>query len=605
MVLSNIRKRSGLLIIVIGIAMLGFILTDLMNSGTSLFQKGQNVLLKLGDTELMFTTFEKELEENINIKFASNLGSVNIDQQQRNSERDLLWDQKIKEILLEEKFQNSGIVVGKTEIWDLISGEISGQQAQLFGYFFREQTESGDWNSYNPEMIQNWIEMGSDNPQWFRYLFFKNNTVRDRSFLKYYNAVKQGLYVTKNEAKSYYIEQTEAVQGKYIYIANDDFIVDVNVTEKEIKNYYKNNKSKFPNSPNREITYFMFDLKPSNQDKNDMLKEISDLVSDRQVLNRRTNVEEIDLGFQNTESLENFINQYGDNKYEIVKLAVSDVDKKNITNNIILPYIEKNRCKVGRIIESTVDTFEIVYLEREIYASDQTLNELYSKVYEIINKNKKIEDLNIITELSNISPRTVVLEKMDQSVPGLGLRREIVRWAFNEETNLNEPNFFDLEDKYIISVLTNISEDETKQLSDVYDDIKNILINKLASDRILEKIDNLKLKSLEQIANNFKVQVKSINNLRMNSDVFGDTGANPALVGSFFGLPEDKLSEPFISDKGVFLFNKAPKGSINYPSNWDRYQDLIKKKIDSEVDALLVDILQEEKQFIDNRFNFY
>ena len=58
MVLSNIRKRSGLLIIVIGIAMLGFILTDLMNSGTSLFQKGQNVLLKLGDTELMFTTFE-------------------------------------------------------------------------------------------------------------------------------------------------------------------------------------------------------------------------------------------------------------------------------------------------------------------------------------------------------------------------------------------------------------------------------------------------------------------------------------------------------------------------------------------------------------------
>ena len=47
MTLNDIRKRSGLLIIVIGVAMLGFILTDLMSSGTSLFQKGQSLLLKL------------------------------------------------------------------------------------------------------------------------------------------------------------------------------------------------------------------------------------------------------------------------------------------------------------------------------------------------------------------------------------------------------------------------------------------------------------------------------------------------------------------------------------------------------------------------------
>ena len=76
-------------------------------------------------------------------------------------------------------------MVGKTEIWDLISGEITGNQAQLFGYFFRDQTESGEWNQYNPEMIQSWIELGSDNPQWPRYLFFKNNTVQERRNLKY------------------------------------------------------------------------------------------------------------------------------------------------------------------------------------------------------------------------------------------------------------------------------------------------------------------------------------------------------------------------------------------------------------------------------------
>ena len=109
MTLNDIRNRSGLLILVIGVAMLGFILTDLMNSGTSLFQKSQNLLLKVDDTEVTFTNFEKELEENINIKFLSNLGTVNITESQRNTERDLLWEQKMKEILFVEKFQDSGI----------------------------------------------------------------------------------------------------------------------------------------------------------------------------------------------------------------------------------------------------------------------------------------------------------------------------------------------------------------------------------------------------------------------------------------------------------------------------------------------------------------
>ena len=39
MTLNDIRNKSGLLILVIGVGMLGFIFMDLMSSGTSLFQK--------------------------------------------------------------------------------------------------------------------------------------------------------------------------------------------------------------------------------------------------------------------------------------------------------------------------------------------------------------------------------------------------------------------------------------------------------------------------------------------------------------------------------------------------------------------------------------
>ena len=45
---------------------------------------------------------------------------------------------------------------------------------------------------------------------------------------------------------------------------------------------------------------------------------------------------------------------------------------------------------MGRVIDSTNDSITIVYLEREVYASDQTLNEIYSNVFDLINNNKKI-----------------------------------------------------------------------------------------------------------------------------------------------------------------------------------------------------------------------
>jgi len=608
MTLNDIRNRSGLLILVIGVAMLGFILTDLMNSGTSLFQKSQNTLLKVDDTEVTFTNFEKELERSINVKFANNLGSVNINDAQRNNERDLFWDQQIEEILFEEKFMHSGIMVGDKESWDLISGEITGNQAQLFGYFFRDQTETGEWNQYNPEMIQNWIEMGVDNPQWFRYLFFRDNVIRERAFLKYYTAIKKGLYATQYDAKAHSNNQSQLATGKYVFISSNNEQLISDISEKEIKKYYKENTEEFNNTPNREITYFVFNLTASNADKNEIINEMRNLLIDKKVFNKRTNLEEIDLGFENTNDLESFINQYSDSKYTLITISKSEFEEstesKTIKNKIIQPYLDKNLCKMGRIVNSTNDSIEVAYLTREIYASDQTLNEVYSQVYELINNNQKIDDLKVFAKENNIQPRTVTLEKMDQAVPGLGVSRQIVRWAFNEETNLGEPSFFDLENKYIIGVLSNVLEDEIKPLTLVENEIRLILENKKKGDLIVQKINNLDYTSLSDIANLFNTQVKTIDGLNMNSDIFGSDGYNPEVVGLFLGSKSGAISDPHISTRGVFMFKKLEQNTTS-TTNFNRYKKVIINDYRSQVDELLVDALKEKKKITDNRFNFY
>ena len=609
MTLNDIRNRSGLLLLVIGLGMLGFIFMDLMNSGTSLFQKGQNLLLKLDGTEVTFTNFEKELEQNINIKYGSSFGSVNITQAQRDTERDLLWDEKIEEILLSKKFNQSGIMVGQTETWDLISGDITVNQAQLFSFFFRDQTESGEWNQYDPEMIQSWIEIGSDNPQWPRYLFFKNRIVKERQYLKYYNAIKKGLYATKHDGEAYYIEQTQSSGGKYIYIPtnNSEFITDP--SEKEIKKYYKNNRLDFPNIPNRELTYFTFNLTASESDKQDIIKEMEELISDKKLFNKNTNREELVQGFENTTNIEEFINQHGDNRYSLTIISrqlFTDLSQKHtIKNDIIQPYIDNKLCRIGRVIESSKDSVKIAYLDRELYASDQTLNEIYSDVFDIINNNPKLTDLDKITADTGVRSRNVTLQKMDKTVPGLGVSRQIVRWAFGQEMKLQEPKFFDLESKYIIAIISNINEDETKAFSEVYDEIKLKLQNKKTTQAIVDEIERLDYTSINDIANVFNTKVNPIDGLRLNSDIFGKEGYNPGAVGAFLGSDENTISSPFISKNGVFVFQKEKKNNINNPTNFDQYQKLITQSYQSEVDLLLIDAIKMDKDITDNRFNFY
>ena len=419
---------------------------------------------------------------------------------------------------MSEKFNQSGIIVGDREVWDLISGEVTGNQTSLFGYFFRDQTESGEWNQYSPELIRDWIEMGQDNPQWPRYIFFKNNEIRERQILKYYNAIKKGLYATEQDAKSYYEDQTKTVSGQYVYIASNQLNEEDSPSDKEIKQYYQNNKYLFKNTPIRSITYFTFNLDPSDDDKSQILSEMNDLISDKKIFNKRLNVEEIDLGFQNTKDLKNFITQNGDNSYKLEVVSLEEFKKiqkeRRSDNDLVYPYFDKNSCKMARIINVESDSVSLVYLERELYASDQTLNEIYSNVFDFINDNKEITDAKEVSKQINNRPRTVTLEKMDQSVPGLGVAREIVRWAFSDETNVNKTKFFDLQDKYIVAFVSSISEGEYRPIVEVSDDIRLLLQKKAISNTISNQIINSNYNNIQDLANYYNVAVNPIKQLK-------------------------------------------------------------------------------------------
>ena len=65
--LENIRNRSGLLLVVIGLAMLAFILTDLMSSSNGAVSTDL-VLGEVGDEEIDYQAFEQRVQQTLEHK---------------------------------------------------------------------------------------------------------------------------------------------------------------------------------------------------------------------------------------------------------------------------------------------------------------------------------------------------------------------------------------------------------------------------------------------------------------------------------------------------------------------------------------------------------
>ena len=115
--LENIRNRSGLLLVVIGFAMLAFILTDLMSSSNGASSATDLVVGEVGDDEIDYQVFEQRVQQTLESQRQSN---PNVDiAQVRNS----VWNQVVREAILNNEFSDLGLEVSAGELFDMVQGE--------------------------------------------------------------------------------------------------------------------------------------------------------------------------------------------------------------------------------------------------------------------------------------------------------------------------------------------------------------------------------------------------------------------------------------------------------------------------------------------------
>ena len=278
--LGRIRNRSGLLLVVIGVGMLAFIGGDFMSSLGS----GGGGSIYVGEVlgeDVMRQAYEVKVEEGINNWQSQNPQSV-LNQTTTAQIRSQIWDQYVRELIMENEFEKLGIDVSDDEFFELLQGanvhpeiaKVPAFQDPTTGQFDRTKVLG-----YLKQIDQD--QTGDARTRWIGFQKYLIGLIKTS---KYNALVNKAMYVTDEEARIDFNSNSQNVTFNYVAIpfaSIDD--ADVEPTESELNTYYNKHKDDYNQDASKDVDFVVYSVVPSVEDDATTKAEISDLVADFEI----------------------------------------------------------------------------------------------------------------------------------------------------------------------------------------------------------------------------------------------------------------------------------------------------------------------------------
>jgi len=279
--IQKLRNKAGLFIsIAIGLALLAFVLGDLINPKKSAFMQKDDMVAKINGEKVpskLYFEIQKQIEEN----YHSN--GTTLDDNARNTIISQSWDQLLRIRILQQEYKKLGlglfveehgiIGISPEELKDLIVGNnVDPQMQQIF-----KNSETG---MYDKNIAMNFLQNMDKDPEKKQvWLNIEKQLIESRLAQKYTVLVTEGLYTTTAEAKLMAAEKNHKVDIRYVsvpFFSLKDSLF--RPTEEELGAYLKEHKNEFKQETSRDIDYVIYKISPSSDDVATIQKYITNLI---------------------------------------------------------------------------------------------------------------------------------------------------------------------------------------------------------------------------------------------------------------------------------------------------------------------------------------
>jgi peptidyl-prolyl cis-trans isomerase D len=250
----------------------------------------------------------------------------------------------------------------------------------------------------------------------------------------------------------------------------------------------------------------------------------------------------------------------------------------------------------------------LVFISRPVEASNKTNEAVFNSAndfavtaenYEAFKK-KADEKKIFIVKANSLRPT-------DRQVNDLANSRELVTWAFNEETDLNSvTKVLELDGKYVVAALTGKRDKGVPPLDQVKEDIEP-LVKRMKKGEIFEKELALAgATTIDAFAARVKLNVDAPNSVNFASYSLPNYGYEPKLAGTIPYSKINVLNGPVRGNAGVFVY--VVETITEAPPMTGDIKDLKRQLIGSSqgrVDMGVYTSLQKKAGVEDKRYRFF
>ena len=248
------------------------------------------------------------------------------------------------------------------------------------------------------------------------------------------------------------------------------------------------------------------------------------------------------------------------------------------------------------------NAFKVATITRLIEPSDETRDEVFKNKsnFEIAIASGDFQEL---AEESKYNVRNVnSVKELDESIPGLGSQRSIVRWAFENQTSEGDFKSFTTSNGFVIVKLVNINESGIMSVESG----SVTALPEIRKEKKSEIIKNsIRGEDINTIAENQKQTVKSAVALNMKNPTLAGAGREPLVIGTAFGLNEGEMSEPISGNTGVYIVKVTKITQATELNSYQAVANRVGKSKENAVNTQLYNALKEAAEIQDNRAVFY
>ena len=267
-------------------------------------------------------------------------------------------------------------------------------------------------------------------------------------------------------------------------------------------------------------------------------------------------------------------------------------------------------------IRASTERVRLAYLSQAIEPSEDTQSAVFDQANEFLSSNRTLADLNTgAANSNNLSVETSPSTKSNDYILGnLGSganAREIIRWAFDPNTDLNQvsPTVYDFQpqgayytDKYVIVGLKSMQDAGMPSLANIKDEIEMQVRNQKKGESIKSNISG---SDLNAIASQFDVPVDEATDVTFDSKFTQGLGDEPKVIAAAFNMGVNSVSQPIIGNSGVYVVSVKDKPAAGAPTNIPQLRRDASATAQTQVSSLLMQAMRKEADISDNRSQFY